>query len=72
VVVNTAVTPITVQSGTGSADTAPTSGRGVTVVRAQSTLAVPIGAHAFTLWGTAAASVSLQVFAGMQALGVNR
>jgi hypothetical protein len=72
VVVNTGATSVTVTSGTQGGDTAPTVGRGVQLVPAGSWLAVPIGAHAFTLWGTAAATCGLQVFAGMQGFGLSR
>jgi hypothetical protein len=63
---------VTVQAGTQSGDSAPTSGRGVQVVPAASWLAVPIGSHAVTLYGTAGETIDLQVFTGMQALGVSR
>lgn len=63
---------VTVQAGTQSGDSAPTSGRGIQVVPASSWLAVPIGSHACTLYGTAGQRIGLQVFTGMQAFGVSR
>lgn len=61
---------VTVQAGTQTSETPPTSGTGVQVVPAQSWMSVPIGARAVTLYGAAGERVSLQVFAGMQAYGV--
>jgi hypothetical protein len=72
VVVNANATAVTVASGGPTGTVAPTSGRGVMTVPANSWLAVPIGAHQFTVYGTAGQLVGLQVFTGMQAFGFPR
>ena len=61
---------LTVQSGVGSSGFAPTQGRGMNVIPAGATLSMAIGAHAFTVYGAAAASFNVQAFTGLQAFGV--
>lgn len=72
VVANHAANEITVCSGGPTGSAAPTVGRGVQVVPVSSWLAIPIAAHSFTIYGTAADVIGLQVFTGMQAFGVTR
>jgi hypothetical protein len=68
VVVNLSATAVTFATGGGTA-APPTVGTGVQTVPASSWLAIPVGATTFTLYGTAGATVDLQVFSGMLAFG---
>ena len=62
---------VTVQAGTSGSNVAPTSGSGVSIVPNNTVLAIPIGAHSFTLYGTAGTNVSVQAFTDMTAFGVH-
>lgn len=65
-----ATLPIYVQSGDGA--TAPGVGTGTRIIAAGQERRMPIGAHAFTIWGPTDgnALVSVQAFTGLQAYGV--
>lgn len=69
IVTNPTGNTMTVQAGTSGSTSAPTIGRGVQLVPANSWIAIPIASHSFTVYGTAGASVGLQVFGDMTAFG---
>jgi len=63
---------LTVQSGVAAGDTgAQSAGTGVQYIAAGATHSFPLGDRSWTITGTAADRVSLQVFTGLQALGVS-
>lgn len=72
IVANTAPRSVTVASGGDAGGAVGTTGRGLMVVPASSWLAIPIAAHSFTVYGTAADVIGLQVFTGMHAFGIAR
>ena len=72
VVVNSTAATLTVVSGGQTGSGVPTGGRGMQIIPASGILAVPIAAHSFSLFGTANAVISFQVFTGMQAFGIAR
>ncbi|WP_420118969.1 hypothetical protein [Micromonospora sp.] len=59
--------PVYVASGQSSG---PGPGLGVQLVAAGQQRRVPVADHAVTLWGTAGAQISVQLFTGLQAYGV--
>ena len=61
---------LVVASGAANSNVAPTKGVGVFIVPANSVMTVAIDHHAFTFYGSAANTVSFQVFTGLQAYGV--
>lgn len=69
VVANASGFTVTVQAGTTSSSAAPTSGRGVQVIPNNSWLGIPIGAHAFTIFGTPGTTVSIQAYTSMYGIG---
>lgn len=71
VVSNTTGAALTVQTGTQTGSAAPTQGKGVQIIPNNSWLAIPIGSHVFTIYGTAAAAVGVQAFTDMTAFGLH-
>lgn len=69
IVTNATGAAVTVQAGTAGGSTAPDVGRGVQVIPDGAWLAIPVGSHAFTVYGTAGTSVGVQAFTGLQAFG---
>ncbi len=70
VITNTTGATMTVQTGTQPSGVAPTQGNGVQIIPNNSWLAIPIGSHAFTVYGTAGTSVGIQAFTDMTPFGV--
>jgi hypothetical protein len=63
---------VTIVAGVAAGDTGPqAAGVGVSYVRANSAGNAPIADHSITFVGTAGDRISFEVFAGLQAYGVN-
>jgi hypothetical protein len=68
--VNHGAATMTVHSGPPMGNTPPTVGRGVQLCQTGKDITMPVGQRELTVWGTAGQQFSLQVFTGLQALGV--
>lgn len=70
VITNTTGALLIVAAGPPAAGGAPARGKGITQVPANFAMTIPIGDVAFTLYGTAGTTVSLQAWTGLQPFGI--
>jgi hypothetical protein len=70
VVTNATGAVMTLSSAAPLGQAAPVTGQGTHIIPSNSVMTVPIGSHAFTLYGAGTGTFSIQVWTGLQPYGI--